>query len=319
MKIRGTTITTPLARTAVPDDSAVSKKPWSSKNTVDKLCPSFSESGSVVVCEPLEGYPLEVVSEFEDIDSVQQKITLTQSGKNLVGLATVTYTTGSGTYNPTISGDDFILSKSVYYLNLKGLDKFLKAGQTYTFSIGGVSCNVSDFGWQIATADGNVTTPNYSKKKTVTVDAANPITAAVFVLGYPNKQDTDIVVSNIQIEFGSVVTPYEPYKEPQIFTVDLTNAIDVEEYGAFAAGSYNWKTCVLDTESGQFQHNLEDNSFTEIATNTYVPSVVRNIPAMSGTNAFYSNCGDTTVKGKSDPTAIIEKLTNAILALGGNV
>ena len=62
MKIRGTTITTPIARSAVADDKSVSNKPWSSKNTVDKLCPTFTESGSVVVCEPVEGYPLEVVS-----------------------------------------------------------------------------------------------------------------------------------------------------------------------------------------------------------------------------------------------------------------
>ena len=60
--IRGTTLTTPISRSAVPDDTAISKKPWSSKNTVDKLCPAFTESGATVACEPVEGYPLEVVS-----------------------------------------------------------------------------------------------------------------------------------------------------------------------------------------------------------------------------------------------------------------
>lgn len=60
MKIRGTTLTTPIARHAIPDDSAVSSKPWSSQNTVDKLCPSFTESGAAVTCEPVDGYPLEV-------------------------------------------------------------------------------------------------------------------------------------------------------------------------------------------------------------------------------------------------------------------
>ena len=65
MKIRGTTVNTPIARHAVTDDSVVSKKPWSSMNTVDKLCPTFTETGSVVICEPVEGYPLHVVSKFD--------------------------------------------------------------------------------------------------------------------------------------------------------------------------------------------------------------------------------------------------------------
>lgn len=43
------------------------------------------------------------------------------------------------------------------------------------------------------------------------------------------------------------------------------------------------------------------------------------IIALSGTNTIYSDTGDTTVSGKADPTAVIEKLTNAIIALGGNV
>ena len=62
MKVRGTTITTPMSRSVVTDDAAVSTKPWSSKNTVDKLCPAFTKTGSIVTCAPFEGYPLEVVS-----------------------------------------------------------------------------------------------------------------------------------------------------------------------------------------------------------------------------------------------------------------
>ena len=43
------------------------------------------------------------------------------------------------------------------------------------------------------------------------------------------------------------------------------------------------------------------------------------IPALSGVNTLYSDRGETTVTGRADPTAVIEKLTNAILAFGGNV
>ena len=50
-----------------PDDSKTGNKTWSSKNTVDKLCPSFTESGAVAVCAPVEGYPLGVVSQIEPV------------------------------------------------------------------------------------------------------------------------------------------------------------------------------------------------------------------------------------------------------------
>lgn len=43
------------------------------------------------------------------------------------------------------------------------------------------------------------------------------------------------------------------------------------------------------------------------------------IPALSGTNAIFADTGLVTVTGRADPVAIIEKLTNAIVALGGNV
>lgn len=46
------------------DDSRVGPNAWSSKNTVDKLCPAFTESGTKVTCEPVEGYPLSVVSQI---------------------------------------------------------------------------------------------------------------------------------------------------------------------------------------------------------------------------------------------------------------
>lgn len=76
MKIRGTTITTPLARSAVADDTSVSKKPWSSQNTVDKLCPAFTESGAIVACEPVEGYPLAVTAQ-------EGATAITRAGRNL--------------------------------------------------------------------------------------------------------------------------------------------------------------------------------------------------------------------------------------------
>ena len=64
---------------ALNDDQISKEASWSSQKTVDKLCPSFAESGSVVVCEPVEGYPLRV-STYLPTDHGVSKITLYHEG-----------------------------------------------------------------------------------------------------------------------------------------------------------------------------------------------------------------------------------------------
>ena len=43
------------------------------------------------------------------------------------------------------------------------------------------------------------------------------------------------------------------------------------------------------------------------------------IPALPGINYLYADAGSITVSGRVDPVTVIEKLTNAIIALGGNI
>ena len=43
------------------------------------------------------------------------------------------------------------------------------------------------------------------------------------------------------------------------------------------------------------------------------------IPSLDGVNTIWADSGDVTVTGRADPVAIIDKLTNAIVALGGTV
>ena len=62
---------------AVIDDTTVGADAWSSQNIVDKLCPAFTESGLVVTCEPVEGYPLSVTTE-------EGTTAITRCGKNLI-------------------------------------------------------------------------------------------------------------------------------------------------------------------------------------------------------------------------------------------
>lgn len=69
------------------NDEEIGSAPWSSKNTVDKLCPDFNETGSTVRCEPVEGYPLEVVAS-------EEATKITRCGKNLYDVNVYPLTNG---------------------------------------------------------------------------------------------------------------------------------------------------------------------------------------------------------------------------------
>lgn len=48
------------------DDAVISaKNPWSSRKIIETLCPPLEESGNPVTCEPVAGYPLGVVANWE--------------------------------------------------------------------------------------------------------------------------------------------------------------------------------------------------------------------------------------------------------------
>ena len=67
LTVNGQTYTVADPDAAHIDDTSVGDKAWSSKNIVDKLCPAFEVSGAEVSCEPVEGYPLQVVSHIEAV------------------------------------------------------------------------------------------------------------------------------------------------------------------------------------------------------------------------------------------------------------
>ncbi len=52
---------------SIDDDAVTYAHPWSSKNTVDKLCKFFTLTGETVVCHPVEHYPLGVTAAIEPL------------------------------------------------------------------------------------------------------------------------------------------------------------------------------------------------------------------------------------------------------------
>ena len=112
MKIIGIPVGTPLSIAAITNGDGVSSRPWSSKNTVDKLCPSFTESGAIVTCEPVEGYPMTVTAE-------EGATTITRCGKNLFdcfskGATKIGYYTETGSTLQERYGWELLLPPGTY-------------------------------------------------------------------------------------------------------------------------------------------------------------------------------------------------------------
>ena len=83
---------------ALIDDSTVREDAaWSSLNTIDKLCPSFTKTGTLVQCEPVEGYPLTITAR-----EVPGTLSVTVCGKNLYD--STTYPLTDGYYINNING-----------------------------------------------------------------------------------------------------------------------------------------------------------------------------------------------------------------------
>ena len=172
------------------------------KDAIDKLCPSFSESGAIVTCEPVEGYPLKVVTESEGgIDS----ITLTQCGKNLFDKDKDEYkfTGGYANYN---TGVLYSSSNSDYcridgYIPVSHL-----RGKTITISpeVGGANPGVAFYKFKEESKE--LFVGGFKNSGTV------PEEAVFMVFSVPKeKVNSKGVGIDIQVELGSAATGFEEY------------------------------------------------------------------------------------------------------------
>ena len=235
---------------------------------IDKLCPAFTESGSVVTCQPVEGYPLAVTAE-------EGATTITRCGKNLVvypytgktkTLYGITFT-DNGDGSITINGT--ATANAVFYL--RNREKWsVKPGEKYTGKLHKVSgsktgnmqfvINYYPTGvsyyleWLLAANFGTTTGACPSNMNYM----------AAYLLVLSGTTCTNLVVRP-QLEYGTVATEYVPYQATQ----------------TYAAGEQ--------------------------------------IPALPGVNTLYADTGEITVTGRADPRVALDRLTNAVLSLGGNV
>lgn len=279
----------------VDDDVIAGDTAWSSKRIVETVCPTFSESGALVSCTPLFGSIVEVITRFPETENGITSLSLHHTGKNLWDFKSgmdvcrgISGGTGGdilrygyivelppGTY--TISAE-VVTAGDYIYFNPINLDTLVMGALTY-FHTG-----------QSTVAPVRVTLNErqglyfYDAGRLNTTNAGHRALAEKAF--YENL--------NIQIEAGTVATPYEQYWG---YWAGVNFGTPI--YG----GSFNWITGLLTEDNGQ------EHQFSPRYLLRWRP----------GTTYLYSSAGLTEVSGWSDPNAIIEKLTNAIISLGGNV
>lgn len=295
MKIRGTTVTTPIARHAVTDDTCVSQKPWSSKNTVDNLCPAFTKSGDVVLCQPVAGYPLEVITQIPATEDGVTSLTLNRAGRNLLktsyaggtirGITCTANDDGTYTFNGTATNDasfDIFIGSSKTNVPMfregMALSGCPEGGgdDTYFMFLPYVAYYDKGSGLSVKYNAGHA--KNWTSAVRITIKAGQTVENLVF---------------KPQITAGRTIYPFEPYEGEE-----KTVTFDAPVYG----GTYNWTTGVLTDENGQVHF--------------FAPQT---ITSGDGVNSLYSRNCEIEVNGRSDLTAVINEIKNAIIAAGSGI
>ena len=389
---------------------------WSNKDIADRLCPAFTESGGVVVCQPVEDYPLEAVSRIVPAQSGSgdpspdnirpitghTAVKLIRCGKNLCPHQSSDERNSAGHIDiysvfagNALSGRILTLSADI-----TRQDTTVEEAGTMRFYIyytdGERTAGAATYG---AEKDGKP----HKKTITLTADGAKTI-SYIRLIPVSNSVEGDRA-DNIQIELGETASAYEPYRG-DTFALDLgqtvyggsldwaTGLLTVNTKKVILTGDESWDilknnpngTVFATYSIGGFAKKSDNyiknyfgvsshfvksdyalsgsspgNSFywatetgylrvvyglpnggttadefsqflaeqyangtpVEIVAQIENPLTIQltayEITALSGINTLYSDTGDTEVTGRLDPAAVIEKLTNAILSLGGNV
>lgn len=277
------------------DDTSVTENAWSSKNIVDRLCPSFTEGGAAVVCNPVEGYPLSVVSH---INGETDRAILYMGGKNLLDITALTNWAEDRVESPQKETNAITITTSAQGRSEWGgrfsVPKAL-LGKTLVLSFGewhstDAEANPMFFVQFVDTAGTVIGERGFFPKKANSMTISVPQNIAHLMIYFRVDQDppyspvgTVLTVKDIQLEIGDEATAYQPFAEGRFFTAEFGRTV--------TGGVYDWSSGVLTDESGET-----------------VQLTPYKLAALPGDNVLYSDTGDTTVTGRSDIRSILESL-----------
>ena len=357
------------------DNSKPGDGAWSGKNTVDRLCPAFSENGSVVSCHPVEGYPLSVVSQIQPVqegegdpapasweshttitgngevtltiteemegctfrvyDSVSnQPPTVRDPGYSEVGTANGKYVEFSiPTNNGWAEANVFILPydaserETVFVVeklnsgNIRPITghsetKLWRNDEQFTAQLGQTVYGGS-YNWQ--------TGELVIDRKRITLDGSEAWTSggsstAGLSRYRLTKTNNPTLLDNVKLEVDTST------KDANLLCSKLPT-ISANAGWQGTDGIYAENASAINVFCRQYATDID--GFKEMMTGAQIlfgleaPITVQLTPqeilALSGENTLYSDTGDTTTKGRADPGALIQKITDAVIALGGKI
>ena len=230
---------------------------------IDKLCPSFTESGAFVTCEPVKGYPLEITTEEEATTVTRVR------GKNLFGgdaLANKLVSLNGGAEKDTDNGTISFTAKD---MGTKLLFNKFKENTQYTFIFYGT--NTGD-----------------SRQANLAIYYTDGSTAEEVKFPVKGQKGTIIVKSAAGKTVARIGTYY-----------------------------YSGTTVLYYDQCGIFEGNVSADAFEPYHGEIFEKG--EQVLALDGVNTIWADKGEITVSGRADPVARLERLENAILAMGANV
>ncbi len=263
------------------DDTKVGETVWSSRAIADRLCPEFSIDGDVVVCQPVAGYPLAVVSEIEPVQTGEPK---PQTPCPIVPHTTVKLTLS----NPE-SGGEYLaeLDREVY----AGTYDWSECILTITHKLLTLTGEESAGLWKISGADiyttGIISDHDRSGQSINGLCSHAPQNNQGLVdstyLCHANKNVGGLSFNKVVANWGF----------PECSVAALV---------AFLKAQYAAGTPV------QVLYKLGTPQTVKL---TDAPVWEREqIYAMEGQNTLQSDTGKTTVTGRADPAVLLQKLLN---------
>lgn len=250
------------------------------KDVADKLCPSFTESGSVVTCEPVEGYPLTV-------QTAEGATKVTRCGKNLFSYDTL------GEFR-SVGGA----------CEISAIDGGVRA--TTTRNTSGYSSVVGRW-LPISLLDGKTITISMKVKKSA--EALRPLFIVYYI--------TADLTSTTRLKD---IAPSEDMSITYTFTMNSASSQAIDRThiafafysnagGTASAGDYvdyyDMQIEISDTTTDYEPYQGEEFNIGE------------SIPALKGRNTIWADSGEISVTGKADPVAIISKLVATVEAITG--
>lgn len=319
-----------------PDDTAIDGKPWSSKKTVDMLCPPLEEIGNPVVCYPVAGYPL----------GVKVSWTPTQEGSGDPSPENIRPIKGRTEVKVERCGENL--------LNIKPFGTRIQKGVTFEY--------VPEGGIHIqGTASASADSPTFPvwhlpPGKYYGLDMGAGIAASIVVLRngrnlwLNTKGIFEILAGDVTIYCYLIVTSgatfditlypyivpgnnapktYTPYIG-STSTLALSSTVYGGEVDAEGKGQETWGC--IDSYAGEtlpaewicdraaYAAGTTPPNGAQVAYKLDKPKPFTAtggtvIPALSGTNTVLTDADSVTVTGRADPIQTIAKLSNRIAAL----